>query len=97
MKNLGLERPQCPHYISNEPKILKNGQEMAELWPKQFKVIRKRVNLYRLPHYQIINDHEMLLSLNQSIMLRPEHGEGGPNKVTGSKGHLTKFTPPHTI
>ena len=42
-----FERSQCP--LSNEPKILQIGQEMAELWAKTCEILTDLVNIYRLP------------------------------------------------
>ena len=43
-----FERSQCP--LSNEPKILQIGQEMAELWTKTCEILSDLVNIYRLPY-----------------------------------------------
>eukprot|EP00116_Pleurobrachia_bachei_P007984 sb/3468246/ len=46
-KCASFERSQCP--LSNEPKILQIGQEMAELWTKTCEIFTDLVNIYRLP------------------------------------------------
>ena len=42
-----FERSQCP--LSNEPKFLQIGQEMAELLGKTCEILTDLVSIYRLP------------------------------------------------
>eukprot|EP00116_Pleurobrachia_bachei_P018762 sb/3479024/ len=46
-----FERSKCP--LSNEPKILQIGQEMAKLWAKTCEILTDLVNIYRLPSYTV--------------------------------------------